>query len=218
MTFIVVFASQKGGVTKSTLARALAVEAAKAGLSVKVADLDYRQRTVADWAADRLGDAKRVPVNVQVYRDAETAIADCAGLNLLIVDAPGRSSEDLYKLAKVANLLIQPSGASLDDMRPAIREFNDLVKKGVPKARLAMILGRVKSEAEIRDATAFIEEAGYRVLPGTLRDMPAYRAAMAMGASVTEVKAKKLREEAEKAVSALVDAILGDDARGEDAA
>jgi cellulose biosynthesis protein BcsQ len=47
MATIIALVSQKGGVGKSTLARALAREAAVSGLKVKLADLDTQQGTVA---------------------------------------------------------------------------------------------------------------------------------------------------------------------------
>ena len=47
---MVAFISQKGGVGKSTLARALAREAAAGGLGVKIADLDTQQGTSVDSA------------------------------------------------------------------------------------------------------------------------------------------------------------------------
>jgi chromosome partitioning protein len=56
MGVVVAFVSQKGGVGKSTLARALAREAAFGGLSVKVADLDMQQGTLVNW--QRLCDAR----------------------------------------------------------------------------------------------------------------------------------------------------------------
>ena len=54
MTTIVAFVSQKGGVGKSTLARALAREAAMSGLKTKIADLDTQQGTSVDWHRTRL--------------------------------------------------------------------------------------------------------------------------------------------------------------------
>lgn len=45
MTICISFISQKGGVGKSTLARALAREANEQKLTVKVADLDTQQGT-----------------------------------------------------------------------------------------------------------------------------------------------------------------------------
>jgi AAA domain len=49
MVTIIAFVSQKGGVGKSTLSRAVAREAAHAGLRTKIADLDTQQGTSIDW-------------------------------------------------------------------------------------------------------------------------------------------------------------------------
>jgi chromosome partitioning protein len=49
MTICISFISQKGGVGKSTLARALAREANEQKLTVKVADLDTQQGTIVNW-------------------------------------------------------------------------------------------------------------------------------------------------------------------------
>src|ERR1022692_3385638 len=46
--------SQKGGVSKSTLARLVAREYANAGWSVKIADLDIAQSTSFAWQGRRL--------------------------------------------------------------------------------------------------------------------------------------------------------------------
>ena len=53
MPIVVAFVSQKGGVGKSTLARALAVVATSAHLKVKLADLDPLQRTLLMWMKRR---------------------------------------------------------------------------------------------------------------------------------------------------------------------
>ena len=54
MTTLIAFVSQKGGVGKSTLSRAVAREAAASGLNVKVADLDTQQGTTVAWHRRRL--------------------------------------------------------------------------------------------------------------------------------------------------------------------
>lgn len=208
MAFIVVFASQKGGVAKSTLAQALAVSLIKAGLNVKLADYDFRQHTSNDWANDRLADSKKIAVPVQTYRNLPDAIKEAERYEILIIDAPGHSGEHMLPLARAANLLIQPSGGSLADLRPAIREFNELVRQGVPKEKLAMILSRINKETEEEGAKIYIQDAGYTLIDGALRQKLAYALAMNEGATVTEVKAKKMREEADVAVNAMTDAIL----------
>ena len=53
MPVIVGFISQKGGVGKSTLARALGAVVAHAGLKVRIADLDAKQQTVLAWEEAR---------------------------------------------------------------------------------------------------------------------------------------------------------------------
>ncbi|EQC3472059.1 ParA family protein, partial [Escherichia coli] len=54
MAWIVGFISQKGGVGKSTKARALAREASACGIKTKLADLDLEQATSAEWHRRRL--------------------------------------------------------------------------------------------------------------------------------------------------------------------
>lgn len=208
MAFIVAFASQKGGVAKSTLSQALGVGLLEAGLTVKIADYDFRQHTSTDWAADRLADPKKPVVPVQTYRNLADVLRESPLYNVIIIDAPGHSGEHMLTLAGAANLLIQPTGGSLADLRPAIREFNELVKSGIPKAKLALILSRIRKDTEEEAAKLYIQDAGYTLIDGALRDKLAYALAMDKGAAVTEVTAKKMKEEARAAVSALVDAIL----------
>ena len=112
-------------------------------------------------------------------------------------------------------MLIQPTGGSVADLRPAIREFNELVRAGIPKEKLALILSRINKDTEIEAAKLYIEDAGYNLIDGAIRQKLAYALAQNVGLAVTEVKAKKLREEADQAMTALVDAIL---ARSEKAA
>ena len=208
MAFIVTFASQKGGVAKSTLSQATAVELLKSGLTVKIADYDFRQHTSADWANDRIEDPKKTVVPVQTYRTLSEALRDAALYDVLIIDAPGHSGEHFLTLARSVDLLIQPTGGSKADLRPAIREFHELVKQGVPRDKLSLILSRMRKDTEEEAAKFYIQEAGYTLIDGALRDKLAYALAMDAGAAVTEVSGKKMREEAQAAVRAIVDLIL----------
>ena len=71
MPAVVAFVSQKGGVGKSTLARALAREGAKAGLRVKLADLDTQQGTSVDWHRTRLAAGIEPVISAEAYADLE---------------------------------------------------------------------------------------------------------------------------------------------------
>ncbi len=127
MSTIIAFVSQKGGVGKSTLARALGREAAASGLTVKIADLDTQQATSVDWYRLRLDADIEPVVPVELFRTAEQALAIANHYDLLVIDGPARTSKATLDLAKVANLVVQPTGASIDDLRPAVREFHGLV-------------------------------------------------------------------------------------------
>jgi hypothetical protein len=106
--------------------------------------------------------------------------------DLLIIDGPARTSKGTLAIAQVADLVVQPTGASVDDLRPAVREFHALVKEGVGKDKLAFALNRIGTAAEEGEARAYIAEAGYAALAGCLLERPAYRKAQNTGHAVTE--------------------------------
>jgi chromosome partitioning protein len=207
MTTIVAFVSQKGGVGKSTLARALAREAAASGLAVKIADLDVQQGTAVDWHRQRLGGGFEPVVAVEAFRTAEQALAVANGYDLLVIDGPARTSKATLEIARAADLVVQPTGASVDDLRPAVREFHALQQAGIPTGKLAFALVRIGTEAEEAEARGYIAEAGYTTLPGCLPERPAYRQAQNQGYAITETRFQKLNERATALIQSLVDRI-----------
>ena len=208
MAVTVAFVSQKGGVGKSTLSRGLAVEAAKAGMSVKIADLDHQQGTSVEWNRRRHRTNLELQIEVESFKTAALALPHACRYDMFIIDGPARTSEATLEIARAAHLVIQPSGPSLDDLEPAIKEFHALVRAGEPRDKLVVALNRVGTAVEERNAREYIERAGYQVWSGALRDKPGYRVAMNQGHAVTEVKAAKLREEAETAIRSIVELIL----------
>lgn len=207
MAWIVGFVSQKGGVGKSTQARALAREATEGGLKTKIADLDTEQATSADWHRRRLAARLQPAASVEVFSTSEQAIASAEGFDLLIIDGPARASKGTLEIAKVADLIVQPTGASLDDLVPAIKVYHGLVKAGIPRTKLAFSLCRIGTEAEEADARAYIQEAGYETLNGCLLERPAYRQAQNAGLTVTETRFKGLNERADELIQALINKI-----------
>jgi chromosome partitioning protein len=205
MAWIVGFVSQKGGVGKSTQARALAREATEGGIKTKIADLDTEQATSADWHRRRLAANLQPAASVEVFSTSEQAIAAAEGFDLLIIDGPARASKGTLEIAKVADLIVQPTGASLDDLVPAIKVFHGLVKGGIPRAKLVFSLCRIGTDSEEADARAFIQEAGYETLDGCLQEKPAYRQAQNAGLTVTETRFKSLNGRADKLIQALID-------------
>jgi chromosome partitioning protein len=210
MPTVVAFVSQKGGVGKSTLARALAREAATAGLTVKIADLDTQQGTAVDWHRQRLNASIEPIVAVEAFDTAKRALEIADSYDLLVIDGPARTSKATLEIARAADLVVQPTGASVDDLRPAVREFHALRQGGITTDKLTFALNRIGTDNEETEARGYIAEAGYITLPGCLPERPAYRQAQNLGYAITETRFQKLNERANALIQALIDRIAGD--------
>lgn len=200
---IVGFVSQKGGTGKSTLARALGAVVAGADLKVKIADLDPQQQTVLQWEKLRSESQEEPSITVEGFDTAAAAIASAEDDELLIIDAPAHANRGTLEIAQAATLIVQPSGASLDDLRPAVLLFHELVQAGIPKTRLVVALCRILSDAEDAMARAYVVQAGYEVLPGYIPERAAYREAQNRGQTVTETKHKALNERVDELMEGL---------------
>ena len=162
MAAVIAFISQKGGVGKSTLARALAAVCAQAGLEVVLADLDPRQQTLIQWQKARTAQRVSPRLSVEPFDNAAEAVIERAeACDLLILDAPGGVNDDTLSVARMAHLIVQPTGPSLDDVHPTVLLFHELVAAGIPKSRLVAALCRVLDEEEEAAARAYLKEAGY---------------------------------------------------------
>jgi chromosome partitioning protein len=104
----------------------------------------------------------------------------------------------------VANLIIQPVGASLDDLNPAIREFNGLLKARIDKSKLNFILNRISSPAEEKATRNYLEKASYFVFTNYLPEKISYREAQNEGLSISEVKYLRLRKQAQLLIKEVI--------------
>lgn len=207
---IVAFVSQKGGVGKSTLARALASEAKKSELSVKLADLDIQQGTVTEWHRQRLSNGYAPVGSVELFDKAKAAVKSANGYDLLVIDGAPRASSGTLEISKFADLVVMPCCASRDDIIPALRLAKELEKKGIVRSKIVFALVRVTTEAEIADARDFIELSGFNILKGCLYEKPAYRQAQNEGLSVTETRYKTLTVKANELLESLLDKLMGE--------
>jgi chromosome partitioning protein len=207
MPIVVAFISQKGGVGKSTLARALAAVAAHGGLRVAMLDLDPQQATVSHWARARRENKVAPAIAVALHESLEDALAAAPDADLVIVDAPARASRATLELARRAQVIVQPSGASLDDLYPAVLLFHELVQAGIPRQRLAMALCRLLTDEEEKAARLYGEEAGYAVLPGFVPERAAFRNALNRGQALTETGKRDHSADTDRLIEALLDRI-----------
>ncbi len=205
MSAVIALVSQKGGVGKSTLAQAVAREVAANSLTVKLCDLDTMQATSLDWTRRRLEAELEPVVPAEPFKTAAQALAQRERYDVLVLDGPARADKGTLAIAQAADLIIQPSGTSLADLRPAVLLFHELADKGVASERLAIALCRVGSAAEERAARDYITRAGHVCLGGALYERPAYRQAQDSGLSVTETKYAGLSQRADELIQAVLD-------------
>lgn len=207
MPVIVSFVSQKGGVGKSTLARALLAVAAFT-MKTRLADLDHRQASAVAWERARARHGETPAGEVAGYRTVADALAASRDVELFIIDAPAGASPATLEIAQHSHLVVQPTGASADDLVPGVLTFHELVQEGIPRERLVFAICRTLSDGEADLARAIVEDAGYEALPGTLRERIGYREAQSRGQAITETKSANLNDEADTMMVALLQKVM----------
>ncbi|TCP38065.1 ParA family protein [Rhodovulum marinum] len=192
---IISLISQKGGVGKSALARLLAVEITKAGWSAKIADLDPAQGTSTKWKARRDVAGFQPDVAVEKFRTVERALNEAARYDLMILDGPAHAEQGGRVMAKASDLVILPTGYSLDDMEPQVEAAYELEDTGVDPERLLFVFCRAKgSDAEDRAARSYLRKARMTVLGPILPELASIRQGHAEGRAASEVPFPKVQE------------------------
>lgn len=206
MALVVSFLSQKGGVTKTTLARLAARAYARAGWSVKICDFDLSQKTATEWAARRMAAGIDPVIEVQGFASAAQALGQADRYDLLLFDGRGFADKQTLDLAQASDAIFLPSGLSTDDLAPTIRLAHELKKAGVPARKLAIVLARTGgSEREIDEARDYVAQAGYTVLRRSLADKAGYRQAHDSGRAADEARAPTLRIAAKELAEEMAD-------------
>jgi chromosome partitioning protein len=209
MSVVIAFMNQKGGVGKTMLARAMAVELAKAGKSVVLVDLDVNQRTATNWAEARKRNGVKPEIRVDFvdldeepdFRLAELA----ADFDVVIFDAPGWTDTNTLALAQISDLCVLPTGLFVDDLYPTMMLVHELNNHGIDPRRIAIVLNRKGSEAQEKFARRYLADGELSGADTALPDRAAFGKAGNGGQAAGEVSQKKLKE----AVQALVTELLG---------
>lgn len=202
---IISLISQKGGVGKSALARLLAVEIAKAGWAVKIADLDPAQGTSTKWKARRDVAGFQPDVAVEKFRTVDRALKEAERYDLMILDGPAHAEKGGRTMAQASDLVILPTGYSLDDMEPQIEAAYELEESGVDASRIILVFCRAKgSDAEDKAARGYIKKARLTVLGPIFPELASIRQGHAEGKAASEVPFPKVQEKVIEVAQAIV--------------
>jgi chromosome partitioning protein len=183
--------SQKGGTGKTTVTIELAVAAAHAGESVAVIDLDP-QTNAANWRDRRIADPENpAVVATQVGRLPQTVGAARAnGADLVIIDVPGKADNVAMAAARVADLVLIPTGGSIYDME-TLPSMRDLVRAASDPPAFVLYNGIPPLGTRIAEELKGLTKAhcGLEACPVHLTHRAGYERAPAEGKAAREIGA-----------------------------
>jgi chromosome partitioning protein len=195
--------SQKGGVGKSTITRLVARTYAVAGWSVKICDFNTTQLTSYKWAQTRKS------LGIEPFIDAEAYISPTRlkreNFNLVVADGRPDSDQSSLDIARASDLVILPTGITVDDLEPQLGFCKELIEKGVDHRRILLVLNKVtESAGAVREARDFL--AGYQVANQDLSARISYQRAQNHGKALSEVGSHvgKLEEQADTLAAEIV--------------
>jgi chromosome partitioning protein len=198
MALIISVLSQKGGVGKSSIARLIAREYAANGWDVRIADMDTSQTTSLLWNARRVHYGQEPTIRVESYGAVQTALNKSGEVELLVFDGAPASSTTTAQIAQASDLIILPTGLSLDDLMPQAKLAQEFQKAGITESRIFFVLNSAgQSETEAAEAREFIAQRGFRVLKTALSQLTSYRRANDRGLAFSETPYASARKTAE---------------------
>lgn len=188
---LLLLSSAKGGSTKTTTARNLAVAAAHAGLRVATIDLDL-QATLTNWWQKRPDSAPKIDHYQVPIGDAEAALDEAvaeADLDLVIVDTPPGVENHaiaMRSLIRRSDFVLMPTTQGGPDLDLVIEWWSQIVKReGRPAA---FLLSRTKRAAKS------YQEARHRLIkygplcPFDCRDLEEVQRTHYNGLGILEVR------------------------------
>ena len=191
------------------MARLLAVEIAKAGWSTKIADLDPAQGTSTKWKARRDLAGHQPDVAVEKFRTVERAIREAGRYDLMILDGPAHAEQGGRVMAKASDLILMPTGYSLDDMEPQVEAAYELESAGIDPERILFVFCRAKgSESEDSEARSYLRKARVTVLGPVFPELASIRQGHAEGRAASEVPFPKVQEKAIEVAQSIVNEIM----------
>lgn len=206
---IISLISQKGGVGKSALARLLAVEVTKAGWTAKIADLDPAQGTSTKWKVRRDSAGLQPDVAVEKFRTVDRALKEADRYDLLILDGPAHAEQGGKVMARASDLVVMPTGYSLDDMEPQVEAAYELEEAGIDPASILFVFCRAKgSDAEDRAARSYLRKARMSVLDPVFPELASIRQGHAEGRAASEVPFTKVQEKVIEVAQEIVDQLI----------
>lgn len=179
--------AQKGGQSKTTIATAFAVEAAREGAAVVILDADDRQGSALYWSERRDSDDVMVkdssvaglPLHVSRGRDS-------GKVDLIIIDTPANSKDIAMLAAEQADFVVIPVAPRGLDVHSVLQTVKQVQQAGTP---FAVILTQVPHQGgEGEEARAGFAAKGIGLFDSRLHFRKDYYRATPIGQTAAELE------------------------------
>ncbi|MCY7285247.1 MAG: phosphonate ABC transporter ATPase, partial [Cyanobacteria bacterium CAN_BIN43] len=169
-------------------------------------DLDIAQATSTNWKQRREQNGIQPEIAVEPFRTVAQALKHADVYDLLVFDGKPHSNRETLEIARFCDLVVLPTGLSLDDLVPSVLLAHELVEAKISEDKIVFALCRVGDrDNEIEEAQKYIRKAGYEILSGSIPEKSAYRRASDGGRAMSEISFPSLRQRAEEVAQAIID-------------
>ena len=176
--------SQKGGVGKTTLATALAVEAAHDGKRALLLDLDP-QASASFWNDSRPeGTGPAVTAIPPARLETVLKASDEADADLVLIDTPPFAKDIAYEAAKLADFVLIPAKPAVLDIIAMTRTV-DLVKAFSRRAAVVLTFCPPAGR-ELEEAREAVDQLGVELCPVRIGSRIAFSRAQQSGRAAQE--------------------------------
>lgn len=180
---VIVFASQKGGSGKTTLAGHIAVEAERTGFGpVALVDTDP-QGSLAKWWNVRETERPSFIQSVFTNLFQDLGQARDEGFRLVVIDTPPAVTRAIAEVVSFADLVVVPTRPSPHDLR-AVGPTVDIVESR--HKQLVFVVNAATPRARITSEAAIALSQHGTVAPQTIHHRVDYAASMTDGRTVME--------------------------------
>lgn len=211
MSLVISCLAGKGGVTKTTLARAISAGLTIAGWEGIGVDSDLGQDSLRSFARRREANGITPAIEcvaLPQVSQIEAAIASDKH-DFIVIDGAAYASAITPKLAALSDLIVIPMRFSVDDMESAVKVAYELMQEGIGVDRILFVFsGVVHTKADENNARAYLADTPFNVLPSYIEAKPSYSQAQDVGRSLIETIHPGPRKRAEDVIQRIIDTAL----------
>lgn len=184
--------SQKGGGGKSMIAGNLTVAAAHDGRQPRLLDLDDQASSLGVFKTMRSKRRGALPVDISGlgWDELATELEGVKGTDcqLVVIDTPGKKDQVASLAASVANIVLVAVQTPMVDLATLTATFK---LRNVTNRPAFVLLNRVRSKANLKEARAVVEGLGFELAPLAISDSVVFSDAFDKGLGVLEYELPK---------------------------